>query len=63
MISPLGLHNELLEMNLTGSKSRKTVYEVRLNLHEPMWFLNNKTCLFLMHSLAVILNVIHTGWI
>lgn len=63
MILPLGQHNELLEMNLTGSQNRKMVYEVRLNLHEPAWLKNDKTCLFLMHYLAVVLNVIHTGWI
>lgn len=54
---PLGKHNELLEMNLTGSQSRKTVYEVRVYLYEPMWFKNNKTSLFLMHNPAVVMNV------
>lgn len=44
-------------MNLTGSQSRKTVYEVRVYLYEPMWFKNNKTSLFLMHNPAVVMNV------
>lgn len=45
-------------MNLTRSQSRKTEYEVRL--YEPVWFKDNKTCLFLMHNLAVVLAVTHT---
>lgn len=56
----LGQHNELLEMNLTRSQSRKKVYEVRVYFHEPVWFKNNKTSLFLMHNPAVFMNIMHT---
>lgn len=47
-----------MHLKLTRSQSRKTVYEVRL--YEPVWFKNNKICLFMMHNLPVVLAVIHT---